>query len=66
MVAMRETPRAEGSTDSTGSPSDNDAPGTLNVLNGGAGNDVLYGGAGNDQLNGDADDDQLGGDGIDG
>jgi Ca2+-binding RTX toxin-like protein len=66
---------AEGLRDSTHSSSDPDLAGTLNVLNGGAGNDVLYGGAGNDQLNGDADDDDLhggngndtlnGGDGID-
>ncbi|MDC8774574.1 calcium-binding protein, partial [Roseateles albus] len=43
-----------------------DAPGTVNTLNGGAGNDYLSGGAGDDQLNGQADDDSLsGGAGVD-
>ena len=55
---------AEGqNTPNSSSP---DAPGTINVLNGGAGNDQLQGGAGDDQLNGDADHDTLnGGDGDD-
>jgi Ca2+-binding RTX toxin-like protein len=40
-----------------------DAPGTLNFLHGGAGNDVLAGGAGNDALHGEEDNDLLSGDG---
>ncbi|WP_256358687.1 calcium-binding protein [Pseudomonas sp. PDM27] len=56
---------AEGPLDSTGIYA-TDAAGTLNVLNGGAGDDYLSGGAGNDRLNGDADNDQLyGSDGSD-
>ncbi|MEJ6003680.1 calcium-binding protein, partial [Paucibacter soli] len=43
-----------------------DAPGTINVLNGGWGNDSLTGSVGDDQLNGQGDNDSLsGGAGID-
>ncbi len=53
---------AEGANDSTNSSTGTDLAGTVNILNGGAGNDNIQGGAGDDQLNGDADDDQLYGD----
>ncbi len=58
---------AEGSRDSTDTSWLNaEAPGTVNILNGGAGDDSLSGSAGDDQLNGDADNDNLhGNDGND-